>query len=102
LTVESSIPIKPPHLQQDWKALGNYGTLGLEVALSVVVGLFGGQWLDKRFQTGGWLTWIGFAYGLAAAGRAIYRAMRKANREAEELDRQEREAREKYDDDAEK
>jgi F0F1-type ATP synthase assembly protein I len=87
-------------LQQDWKALGNYGTLGLEVALSVVVGLFGGQWLDKRFQTGGWLTWIGFAYGLAAAGRAIYRAMRKSTQEAEEAERREREAREKFNDDA--
>lgn len=72
----------------------------MEVALSVVVGLFGGQWLDKRFHTGGWLTWIGFAYGLAAAGRAIYRAVQKSNREAEELERREQEARQKYDDDA--
>jgi F0F1-type ATP synthase assembly protein I len=87
-------------LQQDWKALGSYGTLGLEVALSVVVGLFGGQWLDKRFQTGGWLTWIGFAYGLAAAGRAIYRAMRKSTLEAEEAERRDRQARQDYDDDA--
>lgn len=87
-------------MQQDWKALGNYGTLGMEVALSVVVGLFGGQWLDKRFQTHGVLTWVGFAYGLAAAGRAIYRAVRRSNREAEEAERREREARQKYDDDA--
>lgn len=91
--------IKPPRLQQDWKALGNYGTLGLEIALSVVVGLLGGQWLDKKLGTGGWLTWIGFAYGLAAAGRAIYRAMRKSTREAEELERREHDARQKYDDD---
>jgi ATP synthase protein I len=94
------VAIKKAPVQQDWKALGSYGTLGMEVALSVVVGLFGGQWLDKRFQTGGWLTWIGFAYGLAAAGRAIYRAVRKSNLEAEEHERREREARQKYDDDA--
>lgn len=87
-------------MQQDWKALGNYGTLGLEIALSVLVGLFGGQWLDKKLDTGGWLTWIGFAYGLAAAGRAIYRAMRKSTREAEELERREHDARQKYDQDA--
>jgi ATP synthase protein I len=95
----SSRPIKPPALQQDWKALGNYGTLGLEIALSVVVGLFGGQWLDKKLGTGGWLTWIGFAYGLAAAGRAIYRAMRKSTREAEALEQREQADRQKYDDD---
>ena len=72
----------------------------MEIALSVVVGLLGGQWLDKKLHTGGWLTWVGFAYGLAAAGRAIYRAVRKSNREAVEADRRDREARQKYDDDA--
>lgn len=87
-------------MQQDWKALGTYGTLGLEIILSVALGLFGGQWLDKKLDTGGWLTWIGFAYGLAAAGRAIYRAMRKSTREAEQLEQREREERQKYDDDA--
>jgi ATP synthase protein I len=94
--------IKPSPVQQDWKALGSYGTLGMEIALSVVVGLFGGQWLDKKLHTGGVLTWVGFAYGLAAAGRAIYRAVRKSNREAEEAERRDREARQKYDDDASK
>jgi hypothetical protein len=88
---------KPP-VQQDWKALGNYGTLGMEIALSVVVGLFGGQWLDRKFGTH-WLTWVGFAYGLAAAGRAIYRAVRRSTREAEALEQSEREAREKFTDD---
>jgi ATP synthase protein I len=72
----------------------------MEIALSVVVGLFGGQWLDKKLHTGGWLTWVGFAYGLAAAGRAIYRAVRKSNREAEEAEQRERQARKKYADDA--
>ncbi len=92
--------MKQSRVQQDWKALGNYGTLGMEIALSVVVGLLGGQWLDKKLHTGGWLTWVGFAYGLAAAGRAIYRAVQKSNREAVEADRSEREDRQKYDDDA--
>ncbi len=98
--VPEKIPTKQPPLQQDWKALGNYGTLGMEIALSVAVGLLGGQWLDKKLHTGSVLTWVGFAYGLAAAGRAIYRAVRKSNREAEDAGRREREARQKYDDDA--
>jgi len=93
-------PIKKAPVQQDWKALGSYGTLGMEIALSVAVGLFGGQWLDKKLNAGGWLTWVGFAYGLAAAGRAIYRAVQKSNREAEEHERREQEARQKYDDNA--
>lgn len=87
-------------MQQDWKALGTYGTLGLEIILSVALGLFGGQWLDRKLGTGGWLTWIGFAYGLAAAGRAIYRAMRKSSREAEDLEQRERQARKEFDDES--
>jgi F0F1-type ATP synthase assembly protein I len=99
--IAETLAARPP-VQQDWKALGTYGTLGMEVALSIVVGLFGGQWLDKKLGTHGVLTWVGFAYGLAAAGRAIYRAVRKSNREAEELERREREARERFSDDASK
>ena len=72
----------------------------MEIALSVALGLFGGQWLDKKLHTGGVLTWVGFAYGLAAAGRAIYRAVQKSNREAEAHEQREREARRKYDEDA--
>lgn len=83
-------------MQQDWKAIGTYGTLGLEIALSVAVGLFGGQWLDKKFHTHSVLTWVGFAYGLAAAGRAIYRAVRQANREAEAAERREQASRDQY------
>lgn len=89
-------------MQRDWKPIGEFGTLGLEIAGSVALGLFGGQWLDKRLGTHGILTWVGFAYGLAAAGRAIYRAVQKSNRAAEELERQEREARKRYDEDSAK
>ncbi|HVJ17866.1 MAG TPA: AtpZ/AtpI family protein [Polyangiaceae bacterium] len=86
-------------MQQHWKGLGTHGTVGLEIALSVTVGLLGGQWLDKKFGTSPWLTIIGLAYGIAAAVRALYRALKRANLEAEELERKEAEARKKYDDD---
>jgi ATP synthase protein I len=97
--VPDRLPPPRTSLQQDWKALGSYGTLGMEIVLSVAVGLFGGQWLDKKLHTGGVLTWVGFAYGLAAAGRAIYRAVRQSNREAEQAEEREREARQQYNDD---
>lgn len=86
-------------MQQHWKGVGNYATLGLEVALSVAVGLLGGKWLDGKLGTTPWLTIIGFLYGLAAGGRAIYRALKRANREADELERQEREKRKKFNED---
>jgi F0F1-type ATP synthase assembly protein I len=83
-------------VKQDWKGVGTYGTVGLEVVLSVLVGLFGGSWLDKRLGTGPWLTVVGVVYGVAAAARALYRAARRATKEAEELDRREREERRKF------
>ncbi|HEY4106079.1 MAG TPA: AtpZ/AtpI family protein [Polyangiaceae bacterium] len=86
-------------MQQDWKGVGRYGTVGLEFALSILVGLFGGQWLDKKFGTHGIFTLVGLAYGLAAGGRAVYRALKSANREADEQERQDRAARKKFNDD---
>ena len=88
-------------VQQHWKGVGSYATVGLEFTLSVVVGLFVGRWLDGRFDTRPWLTLIGFTYGLAAGGRAIYRALKRANREAEELERKDQDERKKFNDDQE-
>lgn len=72
--------------------------MGIEVVLSIAAGLLGGSWLDKKLDTTPWLTVIGLGYGLAAAARAIYRALKQANREQTELDRQERNERKDYDD----
>jgi F0F1-type ATP synthase assembly protein I len=83
-------------VKQDWKGVGRYGTVGLELALSVLVGLFGGQFLDRRFHTEPWLMLLGLAYGVAAGVRGLYRAAERATREAEALDRREREKRKQY------
>jgi ATP synthase protein I len=85
-------------VKQDWKGVGRYGTVGLEFALSILVGLMAGHWLDGKFGTGGWLTFIGAAYGVAAGVRALYRAAQQATRDAEALDRREREERQKHHD----
>ena len=83
-------------MKQDWKGAGRYGTVGLELVLSVVVGLFAGQFLDRHFHTAPWLTLIGTAYGIAAGVRGLYRAAQRATREAEELEQREREERKRY------
>lgn len=83
-------------MKQDLRGLGTYGTVGLELGLSILVGLFGGQWLDKKLATSPWLTLIGLAFGTAAGIRSLLRALENAKREIEEEDRREREARRKY------
>ena len=86
-------------MQPYWKGLAGPGTLGLEIALSIALGLLGGSWLDKKLGTYPWLTVIGFGYGLAVAGRALYRALKQSKRELEELERKEREERREFDED---
>jgi F0F1-type ATP synthase assembly protein I len=89
-------------VQQYWKHFGDYGTVGLEVVLSVLAGLLGGRWLDKKFHTDPWFAFLGLAIGIAAAVRALYRTAARAKRDAvsEELkQRQERKRFHERDDD---
>jgi ATP synthase protein I len=86
-------------VQQDWKGLGRYSTVGLEFALSVIVGLMLGKWLDEKFDTGGLLTIVWFFFGLVAGGRAIYRAAKRAERDLRDEDAAARESKRKYLDD---
>jgi ATP synthase protein I len=60
-------------MKDEYKAVGSWGTLGLEIVLSIMVGFFGGRWLDGRFGTGPWISVVGFFFGCGAAGKAIHR-----------------------------
>ena len=85
-------------VQQNWKGIASYATVGLEFGLSLLVGLFAGRWLDQKLGTAHWLTFLGFGFGIAAGYRAIYRAAKAANREAELEEARQREERHQYHD----
>lgn len=68
---------------QSTRELGGLGTVGLEIALSIVLPLLLGSWLDKRWGTGPWLAITGFGLGLATAVRTIVRAMSAMKKVAE-------------------
>jgi ATP synthase protein I len=72
-----------------YKGLGGYGTLGLEIVLSLLFGLFGGSWLDGKFGTEPVLLWVGFALGVGAGVRSIQRALAMMKRETEREEREE-------------
>ncbi len=65
-----------------YRSLGAYGTLGLEFVLSVVLGLYGGRWLDQKYGTNGALTAAGLLLGVVTGFRAIWRVAKRAEREA--------------------
>lgn len=64
-------------IKDEYKAVGSWGTLGLEIVLSVMIGFFGGRWLDGKFGTEPWLSLVGFFFGCAAAGKAIHRTWKE-------------------------
>lgn len=66
-----------------------YASLGLELGISVLIGLFGGRWIDGRFDTAPWGMLIGMVLGLTAGVRSIYRTVTSAKAAGEAADREE-------------
>ena len=66
-----------PEGRKQLKALGEVSTIGIEMAVSVILGVMGGTWLDEKFQTGSVFRLLGLLAGLAAAARSLYRVARK-------------------------
>ena len=75
MSLESSSPQK--------NKSGRYGAAGLYLAVptllaaSILVGFFLGRWADKKLGTEPYLMIIGLALGMAAAGRELYRLVKK-------------------------
>jgi ATP synthase protein I len=72
-----------------FRELGRYGALGLEMGISVFIGMAIGWWLDGLalrylgWKTAPWqmVAWIGF--GFAAGIRSLWRSAVQIQREAE-------------------
>ena len=50
-----------------------YGSLGIEMAASVLIGTLMGYWADKWLGTKPWLLIVGFILGAAAGFRNLFR-----------------------------
>lgn len=88
--------------REAWKASGSYGTIGLELVLCILVGLFGGRWLDGKFGTEPWLAVLGFFFGLAAGAKAIWRGYKEMQAATEREEREEGNPAPRFDPDEEK
>jgi ATP synthase protein I len=73
-----------------YRELGKYSALGIEMSLSVVIGLGIGYYLDKWLGTAPWLMILWIGLGFAAGVRSLYRA---AVRSAKDLEKDEGEQR---------
>ena len=71
------------------KSYGKYGSVGLELLLSMAVGYYLGVWLDSKFGTT-WIKLVGFLLGCYAGFRALFKAAKSMARDADDEDRLER------------
>jgi F0F1-type ATP synthase assembly protein I len=54
--------------------------VGLEMGLSVIIGAFGGRWLDGQLGTAPWIMIAGVVVGFAAGLRGAMRAMKRSDK----------------------
>jgi ATP synthase protein I len=59
------------------KEMAYFSSLGFQVALSIVIGLAAGVYLDRKFGTSPWLTLILLGMGIVAGFRNLWLAIRK-------------------------
>jgi hypothetical protein len=68
-----------------WKSVGRYGTVGIELVLSILIGLLGGQYLDTRFGTQ-WIWAVGLGLGVYAGFRGLLKTAARLSRDIEEAE----------------
>lgn len=54
---------------------GRYAGLGIQFAISILVFLYAGQWLDRRLGTNGLFVIVGVFLGAGAAFFSMYRKL---------------------------
>jgi ATP synthase protein I len=57
-------------------------SVGLELGISVILGLLFGWWLDKQLGTAPWMMLLFLVFGLVAGFRGVMRAVGRAERAA--------------------
>jgi F0F1-type ATP synthase assembly protein I len=63
------------------------GALGIEIALSIVIGAGGGYLLDRKFGTH-WIMYLGLFFGIGAAIKGVMRVTKAYKRESAREDQQ--------------
>jgi F0F1-type ATP synthase assembly protein I len=79
-----------PEGRRQLKLAGRFASVGIELAAAVVVGYFGGRYLDEKLETGSILSYVGLIAGIVSGFLSLYRLARgaqaQANRESSQQD----------------
>jgi len=68
------------------KDMGRYGTVGLDLIVSIAIGYYAGRWIDARVGAHGWVTALGFLFGVVTGFRFLWRTAQKMRRDIERED----------------
>ena len=93
MTGETGRPERGPQRGAATPSVADYAGIGLQFALSIVVFMFAGMWLDRRLGTSPLLLILFVFGGASAAFYSIYRKLMAAQRRADDARRAERERR---------
>ena len=66
--------------RRDLQLIGQLTTVGIAFVLAIVMGFGGGYLLDGWLGTAPWLSFVGFALGVAAGILNVYRIMQLAQK----------------------
>ncbi|SYZ72373.1 conserved hypothetical protein [Candidatus Zixiibacteriota bacterium] len=71
---------RPPKKKggMEFRQLGLLGTIPILLAVGPLVGFLIGRWLDSKLGTEPYLMVLFLAFGFVAAGREIYRIIKRA------------------------
>lgn len=78
---------------QRFQGIGAYGTVGLDFAVAVALGLAAGWWADNKLGWTPWLTVVGLLFGIAVGFNMLFKAAQRMRRETEREERKQREER---------
>lgn len=74
-------PKKSPKYKQVFDQISRYGTVGLELGISVAIGIVIGYYLDKWLDTSPWLTIFMMLCGTISGFKRIYFALKEIEKE---------------------
>ncbi len=70
------MPLLDKEGREMMRSAGQTGAVGFEIAACLLMGYFGGRWLDAFWGTGPWLSIFGGLAGLAAAIKVLHRILK--------------------------
>ena len=72
---------KEPNKVNAWRQIGVLSAIPFILALSPIVGYFLGKYLDKKFRTEPWLTFVMLGLGFVAGVRETIKLVQLSQRE---------------------